>query len=137
MAAGDIISGQYGTLHIDGTEATPVSNWTISLDGNLKELGANDADIHHQITGRRKYSGTFDLPVAEGQIIQVQHGARYRVEFHLDDSAASYYEMYVKIAEVAIDEDINDGDPVIAEVSWNGDGGSFQAVGTAAASSSA
>lgn len=117
-----VISGKNGTLFIGGSAAYPCSNWTIDLDGNLKEYAANNtAGWVRQVCGVRKASGTFLMRADDDCHCPVSEGSSYVAQFHMD-AGGDYYNGRIAIASIGVDVDINDGEIVNYVVNWNSDG---------------
>jgi len=134
---GEFYTGDEATIFLDGEEKCHMSGWTLTLRGNLKKKGVNCDRLPRRITGRPDVTGTMVYNFARGEIIPVQHGARYRAQFHFDDSAANYIELYIKIEDIPIPADIDNGHEFESNISWGADGGELTIAGVGAGSSSA
>jgi len=118
-----VISGKEGTLYLGGTQVTPVRNWTVDEDGNLKEYAANDTDGWvRQVAGVFKASGTFLVAADDECHCPVSKGSSYVAQFHFDGTVGNYYNGRIAIASIGVDDDINDGEIVNYAITWRSDG---------------
>jgi len=137
MADSQFFTGDEATLYLDGGETCGISGWELTLKGNLKKKGTNCSRYPYRIAGRPDVEGNFTLNLKKGETIPVQHGARYRAQFHLDDTGGNYFECYIAIDEIPIPAEIDEGGEFECQVTWGIDGGELERIGLTAGSSSA
>lgn len=118
-----VLSGKNGTLHLSGAEVTPVSNWRMRLQGNLKEYGANDTEgWTDQVGGIEKADGSFLVRMDDASNCPVLTQDRYLVAFHVDGTGNNYYGGYIIIEDIEVEDDINEGEIEGYQITWKNSG---------------
>ena len=115
------MSGKWGTLYVGGRVLAPVGNWEASIEGNLKEYGSNaTAGWKENLSGTQRWSGTFLLRADDAGCLIVQAGASYPADFHIGPALLNYIHGCVRISEIRVPVDIDDGAPIEYTVTWVG-----------------
>jgi len=124
-----VLSGKRGTLYLDGNEITPVNNWKISISANLKPYAANDTrGCKKRVSGVFDATGTFKALISDTEgdtCCPVEKGGEYDALFYINaitDPVPSYYSIPIKIATIDVDDDIDDGEILAFDVTWEGNG---------------
>ena len=118
-----VISGKDGTLHLDGGEVTPVTNWRLEKISGNKDYAANDTGgSKKRVAGVKDCSGSFEIKATDTGNVPVDEGDTVTLDLHIDDTGNNYYEVPAIVDRVAVDVDINEGEIVAYAVDFSGNG---------------
>lgn len=118
-----VISGKDGTLYLDGSEITPVTNWTLVKLSENKDYAANDTGgARKRVSGIKDCRGTFEVKAADSQNVPCEEGDTATLKLHVDESGDNYYEVPAIIDQIEVDVDINRGEIVAYAIAFSGNG---------------
>jgi hypothetical protein len=118
-----VLSGRAGTLKLAGAVVTPIGAWKLTLTAEYKSYVANDTfGAVVRLPSAEDCSGSFDCKATEAGRCPVQRGQRVVAQFHVDGSAANYYETAIVVGRVAVACDILTGEVVSFDVEFLGSG---------------
>lgn len=118
-----VVSGKAGTLMLDGGAVTPLTNWKLHQESNVKSYAANDTGgALRRVCGPEDSWGRFECQATAAKRCPVERGESALAQFHVDASRENYYEVPVLIESVEVDCDIATGRPVAFAVQFHGDG---------------
>lgn len=127
MPAGDVISGAAMTVlygAVTPAAALHVGKWSITKMVETGKYASNStAGWRKAVAGVKDWSGSMTVYIHDGAVLEWSvEGAEVEVQFHADGGAADYYEGNIRITEVSEEFDADSGDPVAAEVTFEGSG---------------
>ena len=118
-----VISGKDGTLHVDGAEVTPVTNWRLDKTSGNKHYAANDTGgARRRVAGVRDSSGSFELKADDTGNVPVEEGDAVTLQLHVDGGGANYYEVPAIVDRLRVEVDISEGEIVAWLVEFSGNG---------------
>ncbi|MHC4406023.1 MAG: hypothetical protein ACYTG0_40820 [Planctomycetota bacterium] len=118
-----VLSGKDGTLHLDGAEVTPVTNWRIEKISRNKAYTANDTGgAAKRVAGVKDCSGRFEIKVTDSAGVAVEEGDTPTLELHVDGSGANYYEVPAVVDRIRADVDVSNGTVIGYVIHFSGNG---------------
>ena len=117
-------SGARGDLYLDGNRVVPLFNWKASFAGSVHPYAANDTGgAKRRVFGVEDTTGTFQVALEEtGGCAPTQRGRRHVAQFHVNASGNDYYEVPIMIESIDMEPDIQEGAPILFDVTWGADG---------------
>ena len=117
------ISGKDGTLKLDDTEVTQVTNWRLDKASHNKSYTANDTGAaRKRVPGAKDCAGRFEIKATGFRHLPVEEGDAMVLELHVDDSGENYYEVPAIVDVIKADVDISEGKTVAHVVTFSGNG---------------
>jgi len=118
-----VFSGKNGTLFIDSTEVTPVSNWTLSVTSDNRSYAANDtAGWKRRVAGIRDSRGTFECMLDDAGNVPVDEGDAVTLKLQVDASGDNYYTVPAVIDKIDVECNLTDGEVLALIVEFSGNG---------------
>jgi hypothetical protein len=130
MPAGDVISGENMTVQYGSTPAAAlhVGMWTIAKKREVGKYASNSTSGWRKTTaGVKDWSGTMNVFIHDGAVLEWSiEGAVVDMQFHPTFTASTdestYYSGQIRITEVTEEYDSDSGDPVAANITFEGHG---------------
>ena len=118
-----VLSGKNGTLHLNGAQVAPVSNWRLAVTSNNPNYAANDTGGWKQrAAGVRDSSGSFEVKVDGGGHCPVAEGDSAALELHIDAPATTTTPSAAIIDKIEVNVDISAGKIVAYLIDFSGNG---------------
>lgn len=118
-----VFSGKNGTLLIDATEITPISNWTLGITSDNRSYAANDTSGWKQrVAGVRDCRGTFRCMLDDAGNVPVDEGDAITLKLQVDATGNNYYTVPAVVDKIDVECDISDGEILALIVEFSGNG---------------
>lgn len=114
------LSGKNGTAKVSGTElCVDVTGWNFEPTANAPKYASNRTSGHKvAVDAVHDFSGSVTTKVHKNGFMPFQIGSVVDLELHVDDSGINYVSATVLVTSHPIPCDINDGEPIEVQYSF-------------------